>query len=111
LARSHLDGACRWKVTTHERGASWLAGMLFDEAHEARRTDAPGEAAPGTADPSSRTVLHTAPHDLLRPPNDLLKRGHADVDALGRAHPELIARWKRDLRTLYDLIREAPHGA
>jgi hypothetical protein len=111
LARSYLDGACRWKVTTHEEGASWLAELLLGEAREARQPDrAPGEAAPGRGDTSTRSVLHAAAHDLLRSTSDLLKGSTAEFDALGRAHPELIARWRRDLRALYDLVREAPRG-
>jgi hypothetical protein len=103
LARSRLDGVCRWKVTTHEEGASWLAGLLLGEAREARRPDPPGEAGPASETAAPDGVLHAAAHDLLRTTSDLLKGGGTEFDALGRTHPELIARWKppsaRALRT------------
>jgi hypothetical protein len=108
LARKRLGSGCQWKVTTQREAAPWLAKALFDEARAAAEEGAIGTAPGGERDEVA--ALPTAAHALLRSTSDLIKQNPVAFDLLDKEQPVLVARWKEDLRALYELVREAIHG-
>ena len=110
LAQNILGTACHWKVTTHGAAAVWLSEVLLDEHREDAATGDPNGLAialPATTDVHG---LRTAAHELLRSTSDLLKRSTTTFETLSLAEPDLVSRWKRDLRVLYELVREGANG-
>lgn len=107
IARTHLEGVCEWHVTTHAAGARWLARLLLDESREGDVATASPDVTDSAADAPR---LRTAAAELLRSTTNLLKNNARAFGAVGREHPERLARWKRDLRALYELVREGAHG-
>jgi hypothetical protein len=96
LAANHLGG-CEWQVLPVSRVASdWLAARLLDEQR--------GRFQP---EPEPLDVFRSAAIELLKSTSDLLKRDPAAVEALADGDPELLMRWKKDLRALYQHMQEA----
>ena len=114
LAQSILGSGCRWKVTTHGEAAGWLAEVLLGEQRAASdpRADVPATAHDDRPCDASMDapVLRAAAHELLRSTSDLLKRHTTSFETMSLSEPDLVSRWKRDLRALYELVREGTHG-
>jgi hypothetical protein len=106
---------CRWKVAIAGQAATqWLAAQLLDEQRANPPALTPAEAdalLAATADlRSTRAAVLRAAEDLRRSSTDLLERNPNAFRELGQVDSENVARWRKDLRAVQDLVRGLKHA-
>jgi hypothetical protein len=101
LARTEIGRSCETTVLTFGNEATqWLAKILIDEEREDLQRG--GE----TARRAPPEVVFQASSELLQSTRDLLKAAPGEFEAIGRAHPQLVIGWKRNLRRIYHLLTD-----
>ena len=101
---------CRWKVAiAGAPAAQWFAEQLLDE----QRPDAfpPSDIASLRAANAELSRSHTeamqAADDLMRSSADLYHRNPNVLREIEQIDPNGYARWKKDIQTVLQLMREA----
>ncbi len=92
---------CRWAVlTSGQEATQWLAARLLGE----QRAEPPELTATET------DTLLTAAHELVRSSSDLLERNPNAFRSLDQDDPDKVARWKRDLRAVHEILQGSKHA-